>query len=511
MPRARVDVKRFPAGIKSAYVDWGLTPDGPWNRLGDAFAPVSFWDVPVKEDDEVVYLRARPREDRTNRIREPGRVASWRPHGALADRDAVSDITFPSPQAKQDGVVVRATLDVPTGENRRDYLIQVASSGTSEEAHEGVHVGFVDPGEEVVMDAMPETTTQKIHMRPIRKEDLDAGTWVTQEIDLMPVTHADTEDHDDDFTLGTLEAAAPGFVPLVDVGASGVEFNSGMSLDDLGSATLDDLENLTLCDLDNIPASGQWTSPVVELPELQPVQVQVHPEVDTITRASLSLDDLGSDELCLPFEETDGTRRDTLLRQLSFTLDGDRTPGVVETEIATSLTASPTFTDSDFEKRIPGKVYYCKAYALRVTLRSYFGTQWRFRRIRIRHHCVHIPCRSKAHKCLISQTSHGFSLGDVVYINGADSYAAARSNALGTLADGIVGPVVDANTFWLYTAGVLYWASHGLTAGTTYYLDPTTAGDLTTTAPSGGNYVQNVLVPINANEVLVNFSEGTAT
>ena len=83
----------------------------------------------------------------------------------------------------------------------------------------------------------------------------------------------------------------------------------------------------------------------------------------------------------------------------------------------------------------------------------------------------------------IAQTSHGFSVQDVVYYTGS-AYAKAKADtAAHAEVVGIVSAVADANDFTLLTAGYITGLS-GLTAGTVYFLDPSTAGALTATAPS---------------------------
>lgn len=88
-------------------------------------------------------------------------------------------------------------------------------------------------------------------------------------------------------------------------------------------------------------------------------------------------------------------------------------------------------------------------------------------------------------------------IGTPVYINGADTVAKALADAIGT--SNVLGLVVDVTVAASDPARILtdgrlaattaQWDvvtgdSGGLTAGAVYYLDPTTAGNLTTTAPT---------------------------
>ena len=89
----------------------------------------------------------------------------------------------------------------------------------------------------------------------------------------------------------------------------------------------------------------------------------------------------------------------------------------------------------------------------------------------------------------ISQTGHGFAVGDVVRLSAASTYtkAQADSSANAEVA-GIVSAVAGANDFTLTTGGKITGLS-GLTAAQMYFLSPTTAGALTLTAPSTAGQV----------------------
>lgn len=94
----------------------------------------------------------------------------------------------------------------------------------------------------------------------------------------------------------------------------------------------------------------------------------------------------------------------------------------------------------------------------------------------------------------ITQTTHGFIVGDVLYFDGAN-YAKAKADDESTSEVlGIVSEVSSVNTFTLTTSGYVSGLS-GLVAGTTYYLSEATAGLLTATEPTGvGEVTKPVLV-----------------
>src|SRR6266566_1712960 len=83
---------------------------------------------------------------------------------------------------------------------------------------------------------------------------------------------------------------------------------------------------------------------------------------------------------------------------------------------------------------------------------------------------------------VISQTAHGFVVGNVVRLSGSSFTLAKADNATDAEVIGIVSGVLDANTFILVTLGKIGGLT-GLIAGTTYFLSSTTAGALTDTEP----------------------------
>lgn len=89
---------------------------------------------------------------------------------------------------------------------------------------------------------------------------------------------------------------------------------------------------------------------------------------------------------------------------------------------------------------------------------------------------------SRANVEAVESTSHGFSLGDVVYDN--SGWALADADSESSLAQGIVSRVLSVNEFEVTRSGMIRGLT-GLTANTVYYLS-TTAGSMTSTKPTSG-------------------------
>lgn len=93
----------------------------------------------------------------------------------------------------------------------------------------------------------------------------------------------------------------------------------------------------------------------------------------------------------------------------------------------------------------------------------------------------------------ITQTAHGFAVGDVVMFNGSSYVKAKADSASDAEAIGIVSAVADANHFTIALGGYLTGLS-GLTGGTVYFLSPNTAGALTSTEPTTSGQVSKPLL-----------------
>jgi len=94
----------------------------------------------------------------------------------------------------------------------------------------------------------------------------------------------------------------------------------------------------------------------------------------------------------------------------------------------------------------------------------------------------------------VTQATHGFSVGDVLRHNGTSYTEAQADSETNAEVIGIVSAVADVNNFTLQVAGRITGLS-GLTAGSAHFLDETTAGAMTDTAPTtDGEVTKPILV-----------------
>lgn len=92
----------------------------------------------------------------------------------------------------------------------------------------------------------------------------------------------------------------------------------------------------------------------------------------------------------------------------------------------------------------------------------------------------------------ITQAGHGLIVGDWIRLSSGDYVEAQANSAANAEVVGVVSAVADVDNFTLTVAGRVTGLS-GLTAGTVYYLDASTAGAITATEPTGANVSKPVL------------------
>lgn len=93
----------------------------------------------------------------------------------------------------------------------------------------------------------------------------------------------------------------------------------------------------------------------------------------------------------------------------------------------------------------------------------------------------------------IAQTSHSFSVGEVLYYDGLTYALANADDVLTSDVVGIVSEVIDANNFALATGGMISGLA-GLAPGSVYFLSDTVAGALTLTEPTTVDHVSKPLL-----------------
>jgi hypothetical protein len=92
----------------------------------------------------------------------------------------------------------------------------------------------------------------------------------------------------------------------------------------------------------------------------------------------------------------------------------------------------------------------------------------------------------------ITQVAHGFTVGKVLKMSGTTYALAQADSAANAEVVGIVSAITDADNFTMQMGGRVTGLS-GLTAGTEYFLSPSSAGALTATEPTTLNQVSKPL------------------
>ncbi|RLG44246.1 MAG: hypothetical protein DRN81_04955 [Thermoproteota archaeon] len=97
----------------------------------------------------------------------------------------------------------------------------------------------------------------------------------------------------------------------------------------------------------------------------------------------------------------------------------------------------------------------------------------------------------------VTQSAHGFAVGDVIKISSGEYAKAQADSEANAQVVGIVSVVPDVDNFTVTTSGYISGLS-GLTANSVHYLDPDTAGAMTTTEPTDtGDRSKPVLIAIS--------------
>jgi hypothetical protein len=104
----------------------------------------------------------------------------------------------------------------------------------------------------------------------------------------------------------------------------------------------------------------------------------------------------------------------------------------------------------------------------------------------------------------ITETAHGFSVGEVIGHDGAN-WVLASALVSGDPCLGLVVEVVDIDKVTLALVGVHTMTSHGFSIGQNYL--STTPGQISTTQAGPGNIRQRVLVALDANTILLTIGD----
>lgn len=92
--------------------------------------------------------------------------------------------------------------------------------------------------------------------------------------------------------------------------------------------------------------------------------------------------------------------------------------------------------------------------------------------------------RQAAPFAIIPQTAHGFAVGNPIRVTSSGWTKSQADTEAHAVVDGVVGSVISTDAFLVVFPGHLLLGLSSRTVGSRYYLDATTAGAVTTTAPA---------------------------
>jgi hypothetical protein len=107
----------------------------------------------------------------------------------------------------------------------------------------------------------------------------------------------------------------------------------------------------------------------------------------------------------------------------------------------------------------------------------------------------------------VNQASHGLSVGNVIKSTGATTFGKAQANsAANAEVVGFVTAVADTDNFTYTTHGIVTTGVPAQAAGTVMFLDPSTAGAMTTTEPSTTGQISKPVAVIEENAIRMLFN-----
>jgi hypothetical protein len=102
----------------------------------------------------------------------------------------------------------------------------------------------------------------------------------------------------------------------------------------------------------------------------------------------------------------------------------------------------------------------------------------------------------------VTQASHPFAAGDVIYCSGANTYAKANADAAATSdVVGVVSVDVGTDDFIYCASGKMTTGVPAVAAGSVLFLSDTTAGALTTTEPTAAGHISLPVAIVTENAV----------
>lgn len=385
MARFRLDFE-LEGDAKGVHVRWRRHIGIPWADLGTFGTSPATFDVTDAAGKVQVNVRAVGPDRRPE---SPGLLLEADTKAPPDNREALADVTPPDPEVEQDGPVIRVRPAVPAGQRADEYdaEIRISDDNVTEPA-DALHVGFVRPGGRIDAPMCPGEATQRIHHRLVRREDGRATAFQTYDFETSRGSVEGTQGHSNGFASGTIVDLVSGFTPAE---INGGDLRAlGISLDDFDNVpgpgvALDDLASVALIDLGPLPTEFTYRTANVTLDAPEDLQFQVFPKLTSHGSIDFSLDAFGRFPLHW-LEEQVASFVDQRLKNMGATLDGDKAPVVAEVKVATSASASPTFTANDYTAYRPGDVRKAvKTYAVETRFRLPFGGQVTVDEIDVRH------------------------------------------------------------------------------------------------------------------------------
>ena len=362
----RVSVGKLPTGVESVRLFYRKFGRVSWAKLIESKVPTFTATIPV---DGNVDVQAYAIDENGNQSSQ-FRLARAKAADTVQDRAAVSAV-IATPTAKQDGPNITVAKFVNSNEKADEYDVEVRTSDTSTAAKDAVTHGVHEANGEVTVMLPPDESAIDVHTRVTRKRDQTSSPWTTTTAAVVDPPVAGVADHSTDFAGGTLETADGQAVLEI---SSGDLRQKSIVIDGATTGTIDDYTTMLICDAGQYWSPATYTTANLVLPAEQDIQLQLHPKLTSITRETRVIDDWDTDPICYPTEQENGTPIDTRILQRSSEGLVDATPVEITWSVATSTSATPTFTDNDFVEYVPAtQLPNVRTYAVRAAIKTWFN------------------------------------------------------------------------------------------------------------------------------------------
>ncbi len=388
-------IGRLPEGARGVVIDYREKGKTTWTRIGETSNPRPVIELPslnIEVRQRVVFKSGRISSG--ERIKKFDAAAR---NGAASDRNGLAGLTLPAAVVDQSPSrpVLTVTQDLPAGEPTGGVTIEVRQGDSdTTDPEDALHMGEVEPGKPVDLWLPPGVddsgeTAVKVWTRP-KNIAGDKGAWVSLDHEPADPTTGDEVGWDiQDFTTGVTFEDVDGVDLMEDVPASGFEFAS-IHIDDATMEIFEAGKELAQAGKHWSPATLTFDETVFQEPHTY--WLSFRPILDTVTRPPMYIFD--AEMPIHPGERSADAQTfvDNRIPTEGLEIFGDKTPMVIEVEVASTIDPTHTLVEADFRPYLPGQMIYAIKDKVRFRIYTWYERQIRWKNWRWRRWCCPVCC-----------------------------------------------------------------------------------------------------------------------